>query len=745
MRLLFKKIGWPSVILFSTCIFFFKTSVGNPGIVVGGTFVLENTQYPSALKKHNPSTIYLIYSGALIKSSWNAAFFRKDTVINLKGLIDSTKGGVKEYRLIFESHQQIDSVWQTDTKYRVTDKAFTRGEGLMEIFAYDSIGKQIDKFVYNYSLKYREAGNEVPELRSLLRQSKIYSISDRNRYSAGTAWVLSVGIDKYKGNVIPQNSNCQSDAVSYNNFFKQQYLKFMGASGVFYYNEYLLTGENATREAVLKALREIAAKAAPNDYFIFNFSGFSNLLSTDSLSYATYFFPYDKKGFSQGILKNGNENSAAINEQLISLKLLQEHIQLIQAKNQLFISEAGPSEKFKTEFIKTLMQNSPTVAGILNKNRVIIVPDKIGKDDISCNGITIKKGPINYFITSLDSTKNIYNIFNEGNKANEIAYEIKRKETFCHFFASGYFDVFFERKFLQQYNEIFGDGDGQTRGLKVKPKEMQELQGLVGKHYALVVGTDSYNGKGWNKLVNPVKDARAVADELSITYGFEVQLMENKPMDSIYKAIREYYRITKPNDQLIIYFAGHGDADNELLDDGFIVCADSKSVDDDPIRNTYIPYVRLQKIVNNIPARQVLVLLDVCHGGMFDQKAFQKKDVRDGDFSTITNRNVLQFLKDKLPLRTRKFLSSVGSEPAFDGKAGQHSPFATLLLAVLREKGKGSNGIVTISDIFKVLQTAGLNETAALKISPAMADFGNVDAFSEFILIPSDKNNDPQK
>lgn len=126
---------------------------------------------------------------------------------------------------------------------------------------------------------------------------------------------------------------------------------------------------------------------------------------------------------------------------------------------------------------------------------------------------------------------------------------------------------------------------------------------------------------------------------------------------------------------------------------------------------------------------------------MFDQKAFQKNNVRDGEFSTITNRNVLQYLKDKLPLRTRKFLLSVGSEPAFDGKAGQNSLFATFLLAILREKGKGSNGIITLSDIFKMLQTASLNETAALKISPAMADFGNVDAFSEFILIPMENTS----
>src|SRR5690606_36311914 len=131
--------------------------------------------------------------------------------------------------------------------------------------------------------------------------------------------------------------------------------------------------------------------------------------------------------------------------------------------------------------------------------------------------------------------------------------------------------------------------------------------------------------------------------------------------------------------------------DDELLDDGFIVCTDSRSVEDDPVRNTYIPYLKLQKMLNNIPARQILVLLDVCHGGVFDQKVFDKEK-REGEFGNISNRNVLQFLKDKLPLRTMKFLSSVGSEPAFDGKAGRHSPFANLLLQVLRAKEAGSNG-----------------------------------------------------
>ena len=435
-----------------------------------------------------------------------------------------------------------------------------------------------------------------------------------------------------------------------------------------------------------------------------------------------------KTGDTTGILNN-----------LISQNTLQEYIQLIPATNQLFISEAGPSEKFKQEFIKTLMQNSPTIAGILNKNRVIIVPNRFGLDEFYCNNNKpARKAPINYCITLLDTAYNIYDLFTDSYKADRISYLLKSALFLCNnnWVDESYFDVFFERKFLQQYNEIFGDAESKTRGIKPKPEKLKEAAGLSGGHYALVIGTDNYKAKGWDKLSNPVYDAVDIASELENSYGFEVTLLKEPPTDSIYKAIREYYLKLQPNDQLIIYIAGHGDYDEGLMDDGFIVCSDSKSVDDDPVRNSYIQYSKFQKMINKIPARQILLLLDVCHGGIFDETVLGKQ--RDNPISNISNRNVMEFLKDKSQYKTRKMLSSVGKESAFDGGAGKHSPFANLLLQILRARGGGSNGIVTLSDIYAVLQTASLNETATLKISPHMAGFGNNDPFSEFILIPAD-------
>ena len=94
--------------------------------------------------------------------------------------------------------------------------------------------------------------------------------------------------------------------------------------------------------------------------------------------------------------------------------------------------------------------------------------------------------------------------------------------------------------------------------------------------------------------------------------------------------------------------------------------------------------------------------------------------------------------------KCRKFLSSVGTEPAFDGKPGEHSPFANLLLQVLRSRGRNTNGIVTLSQVFSVLQIASMNENAKLKITPEKDGFGDDNPESDFILIPFQKEGEKQ-
>jgi hypothetical protein len=550
--------------------------------------------------------------------------------------------------------------------------------------------------------------------------------------------VLSIGIDDY-GEVRWENS--RSDATSMAEHAVKDFKKKFPYMGEWNVHEYVLLDSQATRRNIIAALQDIARRSAYNDYFVFNFSGQSNIYTADSVRFETYLHPYDitssiykpKKRFAQA---PGSEI-----DQMISLKTLQEYVQQIQAQNQLFITEAGPSEQFRTELIQAMMQHSAEVASLVNKNRVIIVPKKFGIDATHCNGQKIPKGPINYAVTSMGEPYNLFDLFGEDDRADGYTYSLNRKQYECAFYRNHeYFDVFFERRFLKEYRELLGGGET-TRGLKGNANQLRrELKDMEGRRFALLVGTDKYAAANWSSLSNPVRDVTALANVLKGFYGFETEVLANQPMDSIFAAIGRYYQMVQPNDQVIIYFAGHGDVDETLLSDGFVVCSDSKPPAQDIARNSYISYLKLQKMINNLAARQVLVMLDVCHGGVFDQKAFEKQARSETATENIQNRNALELLKAKWPLRTRKFLSSVGAQQAFDGAAGKHSPFVNLLLQVLTSQAKEGSGIVLLSDIYAVLVKSSLNETATLKIFPHMDDFGNVDAFSEFILIPLSAN-----
>lgn len=705
------------------------TQKSHAGVFIEKVFTVAKTQLPSNLRNFNPALVYILFSGNPICLNKQHSF-RGDSITNYSAFIDSAKScGTIEYRLIFQKGSTIDSVWQLDNAFKVTDKAYPLNNNKLRIIAFDKTGQQTDNFVFDYGKKYLMNNLPVPSLNELMGLFTVYSYSDRTEYVPAAVWILSIGINDYGEQ---HYLTCESDATAYIAYFKEQYLSLTGALNDAQIHSYLLLNKQANKDSILHTLKEIAAKASANDYFIFNFSGLSNLFTEDSVNYKTYFFPYEVISQAYDTKpknRNKNDKSSPI-DNLISLKTLQEYIQLIPCTKQLFISEAGPSDKFKTEFVKTMMQNSPELASLLNVNRVIIVPNKLGFDNLAGLG----KAPITHYITSLDTGYNIYELFGSEFEADKIAYLLKSAEYKTPAIKDGdYFSVFFERKFLQQYREVFGEMKSKRRGLDLGETELKDIAGFSGNRYALIIGTDHYKAKGWEKLDNPVYDATEVAGALKNYYDYNVTLLKDPPMDTVYNAISEYYKTLRENDQLIIYIAGHGDFDAGLLDDGFIVCTDSKSPEIDQLRNSYIQHTKLKKMINKIPAKQILVLLDICHGGVFDDAVLGRQ--RDNPTSAITNRNVLELLKDKSELTTRRVLSSVGKESAFDGKAGKHSPFAAYLLKILNARG-GTEGIVTLSDIYALLQKASLNETETLKISPHMAGFGQNDPMSEFILIP---------
>lgn len=238
--------------------------------------------------------------------------------------------------------------------------------------------------------------------------------------------------------------------------------------------------------------------------------------------------------------------------------------------------------------------------------------------------------------------------------------------------------------------------------------------------YALLFGTDEYDE--WNSLFNPVKDVQTIAEELETSYGFKTEVVTNVTTAGIMAKLREYStKSYDKNDQLFIFFAGHGQFD-EIFTEGYLVGKDSKV--NDPGKTTYISHSTLRTVVNNIDASHIFLTLDACFGGTFDPLLARAGTRGQDDLYTDITRT--EFIERRLRFKTRKYVTSGGKQYVADGKPGGHSPFARKFLQALRDYG-GQDKILTLQELNGYL----LN----LKMEPHAGEFGDNEPGSDFVFV----------
>lgn len=237
------------------------------------------------------------------------------------------------------------------------------------------------------------------------------------------------------------------------------------------------------------------------------------------------------------------------------------------------------------------------------------------------------------------------------------------------------------------------------------------------KDYALIFTTDKYDY--WDDLVNPVEDGRSIAGVLQEKYGFEVEMVENATYEEILAKLTDYNaKKFNVQDQLFIFFAGHGSFD-ETLGEGYVVA--SNSLREDRGRTTYLPHTVLRQRIENMKCEHIFLAMDVCFGGTIDpilaaSRAAAMDETSDDDF-----------LLRKLSKRTRKFLTSGSKEYVSDGVPGKHSPFASKFLTALREVGDGKDRILTLTELLGYFQK--------LPTEPRSGGFGTDDKASDFVFV----------
>jgi hypothetical protein len=183
-----------------------------------------------------------------------------------------------------------------------------------------------------------------------------------------------------------------------------------------------------------------------------------------------------------------------------------------------------------------------------------------------------------------------------------------------------------------------------------------------GRYFALVIGNNDY--QHLPDLRTAINDARSVASLLKQNYGYEVTLLLDATRANIIEALDGMTEKLGANDNLLIYYAGHGVLD-EGAGRGYWLATDAK-----PNRRTnWVSNSTLTDTLSALQAKHVMVIADSCFSGTLVRAA--KVGVRAGDY--------WQRMAKKW---TRVALVSGGLEPVSDG-ADAHSPFAKALLAAL--------------------------------------------------------------
>jgi hypothetical protein len=172
-------------------------------------------------------------------------------------------------------------------------------------------------------------------------------------------------------------------------------------------------------------------------------------------------------------------------------------------------------------------------------------------------------------------------------------------------------------------------------------------------------------------------------------------------------------------DQVFIFFAGHGQFD-QTFGEGFVVTKESQL--NDEAKTTYLSHNRLRSIVNNIPCEHILLAMDVCFGGTFDQAIAH----RGLDEEVYKEASQAEMVTRKLSYKTRRYLTSGGKEYVPDGRPGMNSPFARKFLEALRSRG-GKDMILSMGEINTYVET--------LKPQPRAGEFGDNAPGSDFIFV----------
>jgi hypothetical protein len=259
----------------------------------------------------------------------------------------------------------------------------------------------------------------------------------------------------------------------------------------------------------------------------------------------------------------------------------------------------------------------------------------------------------------------------------------------------------------------------EVRGVRRANTALAEVE--EGKNYLLAIGVDQYSK--WLKLGNAVSDAKGIVDLFTQSFGFET------PVEPLYdakatrlnitKSLEQVRRMLEPEDNLVVFFAGHGvtltdTVGDQIIESGYIVPVDGAGLETDE-RDTYFKIDHLLNRLSLFPARHVNIILDACHSGLAlgsEASSYRAEVLYERELESKLSRRVLT------SARAEQLASDVG--PLKD-----HSLFTGMLIDGL-QTGRADidkNGLITTSELGLYLEQSVSDYSEGRQI-PDFGSFG---------------------
>lgn len=236
------------------------------------------------------------------------------------------------------------------------------------------------------------------------------------------------------------------------------------------------------------------------------------------------------------------------------------------------------------------------------------------------------------------------------------------------------------------------------------------------------IGIDQFKDSSYN-LHYSVKDIRDLTVKLKAKYGGNILIdtlfNENVTISNI-KALKQKLLNTKVDDRVIISYSGHG-----LLSKDYDYFLSTYSVNFDNPAENGLPYDELENLLDSIPARKKLMLIDACHSGEVDKEEFRQVTINQAD---LAKNNVVSRGK---PLPAASGSKKLGLRNSFElmqnlfvnvGK----STGATIISAAAgtefaQENGKLKNGVFTYCimeamDKYSTMKVSELKKTVGARV-----------------------------